>query len=368
MIRSVNIVGPRPNFMKIAPLMKEMQAHPMIAPRLVHTGQHYDENLSDIFFEELGIPRPDLNLEVGSGSREEQIEAIKAAFRPVLKSESADAVLVVGDVNSTIACASIAREQGLPVVHVEAGLRSFDMSMPEEINRLETDAISDYLFVTEESGMRNLSNEGAPGKAFLAGNVMIDTLLENLERARNTGKVAQLGLSPGHYMVATFHRPSNVDTRDSLERVLELLEAVAARSPLVLPVHPRTRASAERHGLSARLHGIAGLHTVEPLGYLDFIGLVVSSRGVVTDSGGIQEETTALGIPCLTMRANTERPVTVDIGSNLLIGDDHERLLAEVDNIVAGRYKQGRVPPLWDGQSARRIVDVLVRELAPSAT
>ena len=367
MIRILNIVGARPNFMKIAPLMTAMHAHPQFCPRLIHTGQHYDENLSKVFFDELGIPRPDLNLDVGSGNREQQIEAIATAFRPVLKREAADAVLVVGDVNSTIACATVAREQSVPVVHVEAGLRSFDMSMPEEVNRLETDAISDYLFVTEDSGMRNLANEGVPGEAYLVGNVMIDTLFANLDRARQTKILHQLGVTPGHYMVATFHRPANVDSRQTLTRVVELLEAVCARTELVLPVHPRTRASLNRHGLMSTLEGIHNLHTCEPLGYLDFIGLVVASRAVVTDSGGIQEETTALGVPCLTMRGNTERPVTVDLGSNLLIGDDHQRLLCEVDNILHGRFKRGQIPPLWDGRAAERIVDVLARVLTPAA-
>lgn len=366
MLRILNIVGARPNFMKIAPLMRVMDARSDVTARLVHTGQHYDDNLSRVFFEELGIPQPDINLGVGSGTREEQIVAIKEAFRPVLRAEGADAVLVVGDVNSTIACASVAREQGVAVVHVEAGLRSFDSSMPEEINRIETDQISDYLFVTEPSGMINLEREAVGGEAHLVGNVMIDTLAFNLERARASSVITKLGVTPGRYMVATFHRPSNVDTGQTLLGVVNLLEAVAARTPLVFPLHPRTRASLERHGLLDRVQTIDNLVTCSPLGYLDFIGLVVHSRGVVTDSGGIQEETTYLRVPCLTMRANTERPITVETGSNLLIGNDHPALLREVDAILAGRFKRGDVPRLWDGAAAERIVELMTHALVPS--
>jgi UDP-N-acetylglucosamine 2-epimerase (non-hydrolysing) len=363
MTRILNIVGARPNFMKIAPLMRAMHAAAHIEPVLVHTGQHYDDNLSRVFFDELGIPHPDLNLGVGSGSREQQIEAIRTAFAPVVEAQRPDAVLVVGDVNSTIACASVARERGVPVVHVEAGLRSFDMSMPEEVNRIQTDRISDYLFVTEPSGMTNLEREGVPGKRYLIGNVMIDTLVANLERARASGASARLGLTPGGYMVATFHRPANVDSPESLQRLLAILRGVAARTALVLPLHPRTRDSLARHGLSAALHAIDGLTLCEPLGYLDFIGLVAHSQGVVTDSGGIQEESTFLQIPCLTMRTSTERPVTVDVGSNELIGEDVDRLLAAVDEVLAGTFKRGAIPELWDGHTAERIVRVLGDEL-----
>jgi len=274
---------------------------------------------------------------------------------------------VVGDVNSTIACAGVARERGIPVVHVEAGLRSFDPTMPEELNRRETDAISDLLFVTEPSGMTNLEQEQTPGRRFLVGNVMIDTLVANLQRARASAVPSAIGVEDGGYLVATFHRPSNVDERPRLERLLALLREVTRRIPLVLPLHPRTRHSLERHGLEQQIHAIEGLRLCEPLGYLDFMRLVLGSRGVVTDSGGLQEETTYLRIPCLTLRANTERPVTVDLGTNLLIGDDHQRLLAEVDNILAGRFKSGQVPPLWDGQTAQRIVAILAEELGASA-
>jgi UDP-N-acetylglucosamine 2-epimerase (non-hydrolysing) len=363
MPRILNIVGARPNFMKIAPLMRAMHAAASIEPVLVHTGQHYDDNLSRVFFDDLGIPHPDLNLGVGSGSREQQIEAIRAAFAPVVDAQRPDAVLVVGDVNSTIACASVARERAIPVVHVEAGLRSFDMSMPEEVNRIQTDEISDYLFVTEPSGMANLEREGVPGKRYLIGNVMIDTLAANLQRARASDVLERLRLREGAYMVATFHRPANVDTPESLQRLLSILRGVAARTPLVLPLHPRTRDSLARHGLGDELRAIDGLTLCDPQGYLDFIGLVARSQGVVTDSGGIQEESTYLRIPCLTMRISTERPVTVDVGSNELIGEDVDRLLAAVDEVLAGTFKRGAIPELWDGHTAERIVRVLGDEL-----
>lgn len=364
MPKIVNVVGARPNFMKIAPLMEAMRASGDLVTLLVHTGQHYDESLSDVFFDELGIPRPDINLGVGSASREEQIERIAAAFEPVVERERPDAVLVVGDVNSTIACARVARRHGAKVVHVEAGLRSFDPSMPEEHNRYETDQISDYLFVTEESGMRNLEAEGVPGKRYLVGNVMIDTLVRNLDKVRASDALERLGLAPRSYFVATFHRPSNVDARGDLERLLDTLEALCRRAPLVLPLHPRTRHSAARHGLTERLEGIEGLVLTEPLGYHDFIRLVSDAITVITDSGGIQEESTWLGVPCLTMRENTERPITVTMGTNTLLGTDCGALLEHVDQILEGTYKRGARPPLWDGRAAERIVAILREELA----
>jgi UDP-N-acetylglucosamine 2-epimerase (non-hydrolysing) len=363
-IKILNIVGARPNFMKIAPIMRAMADDTRFQPVLVHTGQHYDENLSRVFFDDLGIPQPDLNLGVGSGSREEQIAKVSEAFAPVVDQQQPTAVLVVGDVNSTIACARVAREKKCPVIHVEAGLRSFDDTMPEEINRVATDKISDFLFVTEESGMLNLQRESVPGERFLVGNVMIDTLIHNLERARRSGVLNDLKLRSNEYMVATFHRPSNVDTVDALARLLKLLRGVCAQLPLVLPLHPRTRASLQQHGLLDELKTIPRLHVVEPLGYLDFLALVSHSSGVVTDSGGIQEETTYLQIPCLTMRTNTERPVTIDIGSNELIGEDLDRLLSAISEVRAGTFKRGAIPQLWDGLAAERIVKQLGSSLA----
>lgn len=351
-----NICGARPNFMKIAPLVHAMQRSSKLRSTIVHTGQHYSPTLSDVFFEELNIPRPEISLEVGSLPRTEQIALIEERFTPIVEQEAPDLVVVVGDVNSTVACARVARRFGVFVAHVEAGLRSFDFDMPEERNRIETDGLSDILFVTEESGMANLRNERVPGKAILVGNVMIDTLIANLGRARSSDVRARLGLEGEYYAVATFHRPSNVDSKDSAAKVVDALRLLAGFFPVVLPIHPRTKESFERFGFLHALAATPSLHLVEPMGYFDFIGLVEPSRVVVTDSGGIQEETTYLGVPCLTMRENSERPSTISIGTNLLIGSDLARLRSELENISAGRFKRGSVPPLWDGRTAERIV------------
>jgi len=367
LLRILNVVGARPNFMKIAPLMHAMRQQPDIEPLLVHTGQHYDANLSRVFFDELDIPRPDINLGVGSGDRTSQIEQIMEHFEPVLVREQPDLVLVVGDVNSTIACARIAKRHRVSVAHVEAGLRSFDDTMPEEHNRRETDEIADFLFVTEESGMVNLDREAVPGKRYLVGNVMIDTLVRNLEKARASSMLDDLRLVPGEYLVATFHRPSNVDARETLENLVEIIQQLCARAPLVLPLHPRTRHSLEAHGLSAALDAIPALKLVDPLGYLEFLRLLTDARAVITDSGGIQEETTYLGIPCLTMRENTERPVTITLGSNVLVGSDRTRLLDELDKLMSGNHRKSTIPPLWDGAAAPRIVEILRRELGGSS-
>lgn len=363
-MKILNIVGARPNFMKIAPLVREMKKHSQIEALIVHTGQHYDPGLSDVFFKELGIPAPNYSLGVGSfSSREEQIEKIAEAFEPVLVKESPALVLVVGDVNSTIACAKIAKKHGVKVAHVEAGLRSFDERMPEEHNRIATDKISDYLYVTEDSGMKNIATEKVPGQALLVGNCMIDTLIHDLPQARASKKRAELQLTPKEYIISTFHRPSNVDSVESLKGLLETLRVITSVAPLVLPIHPRTKSSIEKFGLKAELDAIPNLILCDPLGYVDFIGLVSEALAVVTDSGGIQEETTYLGVPCLTMRENTERPVTVDVGSNLLIGSDREALKEQLARIRRGTYKKGSVPPLWDGRAAERIVAHLLEEL-----
>ena len=351
-----NICGARPNFMKIAPLAHAMQRSGSLAGTIVHTGQHYDSALSDVFFEELRIPRPEISLEVGSLPRLEQIALIETRFAAIVEQAAPDLVLVVGDVNSTVACARVARRLAIPVAHVEAGLRSFDDDMPEEHNRVETDRLSDLLYVTEESGMTNLRNERVRGRALLVGNVMIDTLVAHLDRARSSRLGGRLGLEGGRYAVATFHRPSNVDSRESAAKVVHALRLVAGFFPVVLPIHPRTRESFRRFGFLDALAATPGLRLVEPLGYFDFIGLVAQSKVVVTDSGGIQEETTFLGIPCLTMRENTERPSTVSVGTNLLIGSDLDRLKFELENIAADRFKKGSPPPLWDGRAAERIV------------
>jgi len=352
--------------MKIAPLMAAMRAQGRIAPLLVHTGQHYDDNLSKVFFDELGIPRADIDLGIGSGTRQEQIVAIKSAFRETLESHPCDAVLVVGDVNSTIACASVAKERGLFVIHVEAGLRSFDPDMPEEQNRRETDAISDLLFVTEESGMRNLAAESNQGQRFLVGNVMIDTLVHNLSRAETSSILEKLGLKAHEFIVATFHRPSNVDTREDLTRLVGTIDDICRLSVMVLPLHPRTRQSLLQHKLLEKLKTIENLVLCEPLGYLDFLKLISSARCVVTDSGGIQEETTWLGIPCITMRENTERPVTVDTGTNILAGSDKNLLMENLDAVLANNFKKGERPPFWDGHAAQRIVSIIQEQLLPN--
>lgn len=363
-VKILNIAGARPNFMKIAPIMRAMAGHPSMTGLVVHTGQHYDAKMSAVFFSELGIPEPRINLEVGSSDREEQIRKIAERFEPVVVDERPDAVLVVGDVNSTVACATVARRHGVPVIHVEAGLRSFDAEMPEERNRIETDQLSDLLFVTEPSGMRNLAREHVPGRAFHVGNVMIDTLIRHLPEARSRGLAKQIGVEPGKFFVGTFHRPSNVDTRERLSNVLDIIEHAASHFPVVLPVHPRTRSSLERHGLTSRLEGKPAIHVVEPLGYLDFISLIDQATAIITDSGGIQEESTYLRVPCITMRDNTERPVTVDIGSNILAGTDPERVRKAIDDVVSGNVKPGRVPELWDGHAAERIVTIIGQELS----
>lgn len=363
-MKIVCVAGARPNFMKIAPLIHEMNMREGIEPVLVHTGQHYDASMSDLFFRQLGIPDPDINLEVGSGTRDEQIEKIMARFDDYLADNKPDAVLVVGDVNSTIACVRVARKYDIPTIHVEAGLRSFDQTMPEEINRVETDQLSDYLFVTEESGVQNLNDEGVPGKAFLVGNVMIDTLIKQLSALDPDAIVQAEGLTAGEYMVATFHRPSNVDAEDALANVLHIIEYAAEQGKLFIPLHPRTRNSLEKHGWLERLTGNPNVIVSDPKGYVEFVSLVSRARGIVTDSGGVQEETTYLGVPCITMRDNTERPVTVDVGTNVLAGTDTDDVCAALDTLFAGQHKHGEVPPLWDGKAARRIVELLKVELA----
>jgi UDP-N-acetylglucosamine 2-epimerase (non-hydrolysing) len=328
---------------------------------IVHTGQHYDDNMSDVFFRDLGIPAPDRHLEVGSGSHAEQTAKIMVAFEKVVLEERPDFVVVVGDVNSTIACALTTKKLGVPVAHVEAGLRSFDMGMPEEINRKLTDAISDLLFVTEESGVRNLLAEGvAKEKIFLVGNVMIDTLLGNLKRIESgefvpTGTVGDFCAAAKRYAVLTLHRPSNVDAKESLVPLWGAISEIARRIPIFFPVHPRTRGKITEFGL-----GGTGVTMVDPVGYLDMLYAVKGSAMVLTDSGGLQEETTVLGVPCVTIRENTERPVTVTIGTNYLAGTDPVAILAASGEILSGKAKKGRVPPLWDGKAADRIADVIL--------
>jgi UDP-N-acetylglucosamine 2-epimerase (non-hydrolysing) len=364
LVKIVNVVGARPNLMKIGPIMDAWAKRPGVEARLVHTGQHYDANMSELFFRELGIPEPDLNLGVGSASHAVQTAEIMKAFEPVVLSERPDAVLVVGDVNSTIACGLVAVKLGVRLVHVEAGLRSFDRTMPEEINRVLTDAISDVLFCTEQSGVVNLRHEGIPAeRVHLVGNVIIDTLVRHRARADASPVLSQLGLARGGYAVLTLHRPANVDDPAVLGALLEALESIARELPIVFPAHPRTRAKLEAFGYGPRLAALPALRLLDPLGYLDFLKLMAEAHVVLTDSGGIQEETTILGVPCLTLRDNTERPVTVECGTNRLVGRDPARILAAWREIRAAGSSPARIPPLWDGRAAERIADALLASL-----
>jgi UDP-N-acetylglucosamine 2-epimerase (non-hydrolysing) len=358
--RIVAVAGARPNFMKIAPLLHEIRRRGTIDVFLVHTGQHYDAAMSDGFFQDLGIPAPDANLGVGSGSHAVQTAEVMTGIEAILLEQRPDAVLVVGDVNSTLAATIVAVKLGIRVAHVEAGLRSFDRGMPEEINRLLTDAVSHWLFVSEPSGERNLLREGTdPARIHFAGNVMIDTLLAQLDRAKTLDTVQRLGLTPRGYAVLTLHRPSNVDDPARLSELFDVLEEIQQRIPVVFPVHPRTA-----DAIQSRLGGrTLKLRTSPPLGYLEFLRLMADARLVLTDSGGIQEETTVLGVPCLTLRVNTERPVTVEQGTNRIVGNDPHAIRAEVAKVLDGESREGRIPDRWDGHAAKRIVDVLERDL-----
>lgn len=366
-MKILNVVAARPNFMKISPLMAAAAEHADVASVLIHTGQHYDDNLSRVFLRELGIPSPSVNLGVHGGTREIQIDRVMTAFEPELVRHRPDLVVVVGDVSATVACARVSQAHNVTLAHVEAGLRSFDPNMPEEHNRIETDRLSDLLFVTEPSGMENLRREGVDGDAFLVGNVMIDTLAKNLPRARASDVLDRHRLHPREYFVATFHRPSNVDLRESVERLLDRIQLICRFGTLVLPLHPRTAKSLEAYDLIDTFAATPGLILCKPLGYLDFVKLMLESRGVVTDSGGIQEETTYLGVPCVTMRKNTERPITVLEGTNELVGSDSSLLADCLKRIVAGQWKRGRVPELWDGHSAQRIVETLRSRVGAAA-
>jgi len=363
-VKIVSVAGARPNFMKIAPLMEAFAAEPAIEPMLVHTGQHYDERMSDLFFRQLEIPEPDINLGVGSGSHAAQTAAIMTAFEPVVLRHKPDAVLVVGDVNSTIACGLVAVKLGVKLVHVEAGLRSFDRTMPEEINRILTDAISDLLFCTEKSGVDNLRREGVPDeKILLVGNVMIDTLLKNRAKAEESTILDDLAVRPGQYAALTLHRPANVDDPAVFGRILDALEVIQRDLPIIFPIHPRTRKNVESFGLAARVKAMPNLRLIEPAGYLDFLKLTASAKLVLTDSGGIQEETTILKVPCLTLRQSTERPITAEVGSNRIVGTDPKSILAAYRQAVSGTAREPQIPPLWDGHAAQRIAKALVERL-----
>jgi UDP-N-acetylglucosamine 2-epimerase (non-hydrolysing) len=372
------IVGARPNFMKMAPILRALAAHePPIPALLVHTGQHYDASMSDQLFADLRLPRPDLNLEVGSGSHAVQTAEVMKRIEPAIDEHKPSCVLVVGDVNSTLACTLVAVKKGVPVVHVEAGLRSWDRRMPEEINRVLTDQVADRLYTTERSALANLLREGvAEARVCFAGNVMIDSLLQNRPYARTPADtLAAHGADPAvvqgaaGYGVVTLHRPSNVDDAATLSSLLGVLREVSAQLPLVFALHPRTRANIERFGLQGLVDAAGGarMALLPPQGYLEMLGLMASATVVLTDSGGLQEETTALGVPCLTLRENTERPITVDEGTNTMVGRDVQAIRDGVATVLAGRGKRGRVPENWDGRAAERIAADLYRWLRAGA-
>lgn len=357
------VVGARPNFMKMAPILRAMAQHqPPIPVLLIHTGQHYDTDMSKKLFVDLGLPQPDINLEVGSGSHAQQTAEVMRRFEPVLDEHKPSCVLVVGDVNSTLACTLVAVKKSVPVAHVEAGLRSYDRKMPEEINRILTDQVADRLYTTERSAADNLQREGIDlARVCFTGNVMIDSLEASRAHARAPAQTlaahslpAELLVGPRGYGVVTLHRPSNVDTAETLRSLLEVLAQVAQDLPLVFAMHPRTRSNIERFGLQGLLDP-ARVAVLPPQGYLEMLGLMAGAALVLTDSGGLQEETTALGVPCLTLRENTERPITVEQGTNTLVGTERAAILQGVAEILAGRGKRGRVPEFWDGHAAERI-------------
>ena len=400
-MKVIQVVGARPNFMKVAPLHRAIQKLAGWTSKIVHTGQHFDAKMSDVFFTQLELPTPDFFLGIGGGSHTEVTAKIMVAFEKIVEAEKPDLIIVVGDVTSTLACTLVAIKMGIKVAHVEAGLRSFDRTMPEELNRILTDSVADYLFVTEESGLQHLKNEGvADERVFFSGNVMIDSLVRYQEKAKTTTILDDLGLatsdsglsttdsrlstpdsglltpdsglltpdsrlSTADYIVMTMHRPANVDTKEGLESILELIELSSKDTKIIFPIHPRTRAHMEKFGLAERLDQAQNLIMTEPLGYLEFIQLMSNATAILTDSGGIQEETTYLGVPCLTFRDSTERPITVTLGTNQLLSDlDPKKTYAALQEILAGKVKKGSIPPLWDGKAAERIAAQLAEIFA----
>lgn len=364
-MKIINVVGARPNLMKIAPIISEMRRFPDMEPILVHTGQHYDANMSGVFFKELGIPKPDYNLGVGSGSHTGQTAQIMLALEPLFQELHPDLVLVVGDVNSTLAATLVASKLRIPLAHVEAGLRSFDRTMPEEVNRILTDSVSDYLFTTEPSANENLRAEGIPEhKIFFVGNVMIDTLLHQQESAKALDMPSRYGVPPNGYALLTLHRPGNVDVPEIFKGILDSIEFLQARLPVLFPAHPRTLKRLKEFGLWERVQSMSNLKILEPLSYLKFLGLMAQARLMVTDSGGVQEETTILGVPCLTLRENTERPVTVTQGTNQILGTSPKRIISAIGQVLNSEVKVGSHPELWDGSAAKRIVSIVREQLA----
>ena len=363
-MKIVIVAGARPNFMKVAPLLKALRKVPRFQTALVHTGQHYDFRMSEVFFKDLLIPKPGVHLECGSGTHAGQTGKVLAAMERTLLKLRPDLVMVVGDVNSALASSLAAAKLGIRVAHVEAGLRSFDRSMPEEINRRVTDRLSDFLFVSEESGLVNLKREGIPPqKVFHTGNVMIDSLVASLGAIRRSDVRRRLGLADAAYGVMTLHRPSNVDDAKALKKIWHTVAKVSSLVTLIFPIHPRTAKRMDALGLRRAFQGLKNLRMIKPLGYTDFLGLVYGARFVLTDSGGLQEESTYLKIPCMTLRENTERPATLKPGSNRLVGTDEKKILEGVRSALSGRWKTSKVPKYWDGKAAKRIVQALIRQV-----
>ena len=356
----LNVVGARPNFMKIAPIQRAMQESEKLQPILIHTGQHYDAEMSKIFFHDLDLPQPQHYLGVGSGTHAQQTAAVMVELEKVALEVKPDLVLVVGDVNSTLAAAIVAAKLHIPIAHVEAGLRSFDRTMPEEINRALTDILAEFLFITEDTARANLLNEGIEeAKIYFVGNVMIDSLLHFRERAQQSSIIEDLNLNGKPYALLTLHRPSNVDLQAIFWQIIEALNIIQQRISVIFPIHPRTQKMIDQFNMRDQVNRMKNFKLINPLGYLDFLKLMANSLFVLTDSGGIQEETTVLSIPCLTLRENTERPVTVDIGTNMVLGMNADRIVDESLKIIEGKGKKGQIPPLWDGNTARRIVQIL---------
>ena len=363
-MKILSIVGARPNFMKIAPLHRAFSNNPNIQSKILHTGQHYDEKMSDIFFNQLELPKPDFYLGVGGGSHTHQKANVMLQFEKILLEEKPDVVLVVGDVNATPACSIVSVKMGIKTVHVEAGLRSGDRGMPEEVNRIITDAICDQLFITEQSGMINLAKEGVPDdKVNFVGNVMIDSLIYYREKAKKEAILEVLKVIPKDYVLVTMHRPSNVDNKKNLEDILQIIETAASHKTVVFPMHPRTSNNLKKFGLEDRLNEIQNLSILGPQGYLQFLKLMDNAALIITDSGGIQEETTYLQVPCMTFRDSTERPITVELGTNILMADlNPETVRIQMERILNGEIKEGVIPPFWDGHAAERISNILYNQ------
>jgi UDP-N-acetylglucosamine 2-epimerase (non-hydrolysing) len=363
-MKIINVVGARPNFMKVAPLHRVFSNHPAIESKIVHTGQHYDERMSDVFFNQLGMPEPHFYLGVGGGSHTYQKAHVMLKFEEILVEEQPDVVLVVGDVNATAACSIVAIKMGIPTVHVEAGLRSGDRTMPEEVNRIITDAICDHLFITEHSGLINLAKEGVDdSKISYVGNVMIDSLVHFREKAAKSTVLEDIGASKKEYILMTMHRPHNVDNAESLKDILEIIRNAAEQKQVVFAIHPRTSNNMKRFGLYEELEQIENLVLLGPQGYLEFLKLMDNAALIITDSGGIQEETTFLQVPCMTFRDSTERPVTVELGTNFLMADlNPVTVKDQMLKILDGEAKEGSIPPFWDGHTAERICSILLEK------